>query len=518
MKKRWYLLLPIVAVTLSGCSFLKRLIFGEETTSEPIHYAYPDPVIEDDIEGRKIYSEFPYDIGDVLDTTGVKAFPSTGNQKLLVVPVELTGSAYRWTNDDRNDIRKCFFGATEEVGWESVSSYYKKSSYGKLNIGGQLSPTFFSSYTKPQLDLEEQPDQKIVKEFESSELYNDLRKEYDTNDDGYIDSVAFIYRERIEVDPSSKDMRWWAFVYSNSSSANVDKPTVNQYMWASYYFCQVADKISNPHGGAYNLDAHTYIHESGHLLGLDDYYSYEDNNYYDPSGGQEMHSQNIGDENIFSKLLLGWVDPYYVKTTGSVTTTLYSSSYDSNSEHPGRGKAIIINDNWNGNPLDEYLILEYYSPTVLNEKDSKEDYAVNARMFTTSGFRLYHVDARLVGYTKEANPAFAKRLNELDPNYFNFIGASNTPNQRYSRLKDINEINNYKLLHLMQAGGVNTFKRDGKKANNADLFMEGSSFEASYSFFYRGTKFNAGNEVGYRITFGKCDAENMCGTVTITKI
>ena len=507
MKKRWLLLLPIVAVTLSGCSFLKRLIFGDDSEETPIQYSFPDPVIEPDVPGRSIYKNFSYNLKDVLATTGQHTLASTGTQKVLIIPVQLRLTTTPWTQYKRDEIRKCFFGQTSEVGWESVASYYKKSSYGKLLLEGELGETFVSKYSYNELNAESHPDRKIVDEFEKSSTYTALRKKYDANGDGFIDSVAFIYSEPINV--KSDDMRWWAFVYTNDSAADVDKPTVNQYMWASYYFSQKANS-GNPHGGAYDLDAHTYIHEFGHLLGLDDYYSYYDNNAYDPSGGQEMHSQNIGDENIYSKLCIGWIEPYYIKTESSITTTLYTSSYY------GERNAIIINDTWNETPMDEYIILEYYSPTILNEKDSQQEYAKNARMFTSSGFRIYHVDSRLVAYTKTGTPAYEKRLDQLDPNYYNFIGASNTPSSPYSRLNNTWEIQNFKLLHFIQSGGVNTFKNNGDKAVTADLFMEGATFTASSAFFANGTKFNNNKEVGYRITIGSC--EPTYGTVTITKI
>ncbi|MBR0301847.1 MAG: hypothetical protein IJQ92_01735 [Bacilli bacterium] len=512
MKKRWLLLLPIVAVTLAGCSFLRGLIFGDNSDLEPIHYNYPDPVIEpDDVAGRFICKQFSYNLKDVYDTQGLKPLASTGKQKILVVPVQLRGAtlANQWTSFKREEIRKCFFGPSSAVGWESVSSFYNKSSYGKLEISGEVADTFVSKYSFLELDGEEHPDRKIVDEFEASTFYNDKRNEYDTNSDGYIDAVSFIYADPIKV--SSSDMRWWAFVYANDSIPQSGKPAVvNHYMWASYHFCKIAT-ASNPHGGKYDLDAHTYIHESGHLFGLDDYYSYADNNAYDPSGGQEMHSQNIGDENIYSKLALGWIEPYYVKTDTTVTTKLYASSYSS------QANAIIINDNWNETPMDEYIIIEYYSPTVLNQKDSESEYAKNARMFTTSGFRIYHVDSRLVAYNKTGSVSFVKRLDTIDPNYYNFIGASNTPAYPYSKLKDVNEIKNYKLLHMMQAGGVNTFK-NGAKGSDADLFKEGSSFVASSAFFTNGTKFNAGNEVGYRISIEECNEADMYGVVKISKL
>lgn len=515
MNKKWVLLLSITAVSLCGCSFIKKLIFGDDDSSEPIHYvtSLPEPQI-DHGDGYDKYKSFSYNLRDVCQTYGQKPLASTGNQKVLVIPVEFTGSAYKWNNYKRDSIRKCFFAdpSSSDIGWESVSSFYKKSSYGKLNISGELGPTFTSSYTYSQMDAKEHPDRYLVDEFEASSAYSQLRKDYDVDGDGYIDSIAFIYCDPIKV--SSTDMRWWAFVYTNDSSANVDNPTVNQYMWASYYFNEKAT-VSNPHGGQYNLDAHTYIHEFGHLMGLDDYYCYDDNNYYDPSGGQEMHSQNIGDENIYSKLCLGWVEPYYVKPESSVTLTLRTSSM--------YGDAIIINDNWNGTPMDEYLIIEYYSPTGLNEKDSQQEYAKNARMFQTTGFRIYHVDSRLVAYNKVGNKSeFVKRLDTIDPNYYNFVGASNSAS--YSYLKDVTEKENFKLLHFLQSGGKNTFKSHGDKAVDADLFKQGASFVASSGLFYNGTKFNAGNEVGYRITIGQCDPldgngkPKAEGTITITRL
>lgn len=526
MKKRWLLLLPLVSVTLSGCSFLRRLLFGEETTSTPINYVYPTPVVQDDEPGKRSiihYNNETY-LPSVLGTTGKVPLPSIGEQRILVVPVQFKSSILQWNASETEEIRKCFFGQTEEVGWESVSSYYKKSSYEKLNLIGGVAPIFTSAYTKEQIEVltddtknEPGPDEYIVNEFEASPLYSEYRKNYDTNGDGYIDSIAFIYREKIYA--TSSDMRWWAFVNTKTSPGNVANPVVNTYMWASYYFIKPYDKIDNPHGGSYDLDAHTYIHESGHLLGLDDYYCNTGDNFYDPSGGQEMHSHNIGDENIYSKLLMGWVDPYYVKIngSGSITTTLYASSYSPVSN------AIVINDDWGSvsgfehNPLNEYIIIEYYSPTVLNARDSLEYYAKDAKMFSISGFRIYHVDSRLVGYTKEATPKWAGRLDKIDPTYLNFIGASNTPSKPWSRLNTDYEIQNYKLLHMMQAGGVNTFK-NGFKATDADLFTEGMTFEATSAFFPNGANFNNGQRVGYRISIGHCDAEQMFGEITITKI
>lgn len=509
MKKKYLLFLPLAAVALAGCNFFKWFdITKSSSMISPTSYnlSLPQPQAEDG-DGYKTYKEFNYNLNNISDINGHHYLKSVGDSKLLVVPVELNGSLRTWDYSSRKDIEYCFFGQSSDTGWESVSSYYRKSSYGKLNLTGQVATTFKSNYTYAQLNANSDPDQLIANEFNDCELYKSLRQQYDTDSDGIIDSVVFIYKEAININSEKNDMRWWAFVYAINAEKNLENPAVHQYMWASYDFL-LPHSASNPYGGLYMRDAHTYIHETGHLFGLDDYYSYENSNHYDPSGGQEMHSQNIGDENIFSKLLLGWIQPMVINTTNTVNIQLRTSS--------AYGDAIIINDSWNESPLDEYLILEYYSPTILNEKDAENPYAAGAQMFTTSGFRIYHIDARLVACSKSTGK-FEKRVNNLKDEdlskYYYVIGASNTPGR--SHLKVTFEKENYKLLQMMQAGGVNTFKT-GSKANNSDLFTKGSSFVAGSQFFVNGNRFNNENNVGYRIDVTA--SEPTIGSVKITKI
>ena len=58
--------------------------------------------------------------------------------------------------------------------------------------------------------------------------------------------------------------------------------------------------------------AATVIHETGHVLGLPDYYSAstQTGGASWPSGimGSDMMMDNVGDHNGFSKWLLGWLD------------------------------------------------------------------------------------------------------------------------------------------------------------------------------------------------------------------
>ena len=81
-----------------------------------------------------------------------QVLPSTGDVNLLVIPVTIPGNEKMYTNKENNteisqenvisDLEKAFFGKTEDTGFESVSSFYEKSSYGKLKLSGTVTPFF----------------------------------------------------------------------------------------------------------------------------------------------------------------------------------------------------------------------------------------------------------------------------------------------------------------------------------------------------------------------------------------
>lgn len=485
-------LLSTVAMLLSGC------FIHEDTSSTPSI----EPPQSDTGDGYTKVDNFTYVNSEVTKTQGIYNLNTTGDAHILVIPVQISGEQ-EWTKTMLKNAELAFFGKAEETGWQSVKSFYELSSYGNITIKGEVAPVLKSKYTKSQLSNNivngsPMPDALIVEEFEKSSAYESLRSRYDKDSNGYIDSVVFMYSNAI-----NSDKGYWAWVYWGGSNPSFSNPTVNTYMWVSYNFIAGDQKNKNVPYAAYGdlVDGHTVIHESGHMLGLDDYYCYDDNGW-DPSGVIDMHSNNVGDDNIYSKMAMDWAKPYYVKTSSSVTLTLRTSAF--------YGDAILINDNWNGSPCDEYLAIEYYSPYGTNQKDAEAKYPGNGlRMYTVSGFRIYHIDARVVKLNERGG--MIDYVDNISNNGYYAIGASNS--KSYSFLKE--HKGDFKLCHLMEAGGKNTFK-SGKYATNETLFREGSSFEASSEFFYYGTKFNNGNEVGYKIEVGKCDTYE--GTITITKI
>ncbi len=137
------------------------------------------------------------------------------------------------------------------------------------------------------------------------------------------------------------------------------------------------------------VDAHTYIHEFGHMLGLSDYYdpsSDSESPISSPLGRMDMMDCSLGEHNAFSKMALGWTRPYVPSGETTIRLRPYS----------GNGDCILLPlTDYNGTPFDEYLLLEYYTPSYLNRADAKLRSDPAMSLMKESGLRAYHVDGRL---------------------------------------------------------------------------------------------------------------------------
>ncbi|MCR5483540.1 MAG: hypothetical protein K6E99_03970 [Bacilli bacterium] len=322
---------------------------------------------------------------DSLKTNGPltqNGCPSIGNPKVLVVPVNLDES--NKTDEVLNDIKLSFNGTSEETGWESVASYYTKSSYGKLNFEFEVTDWFtpahndsyYENYnTDKSSDGQSVLLQEVLEAFDPSYDFND----YDLDKDGYIDLVWIIYNRNFG---DSRDSFYWA----NQSTVDFDKTfdgvKAHSYGFASSYFMH-RDVVDYP-TDSFVVDAHIYIHETGHTMGLEDYYDYDDNVGY--ANGElyeaDMMDNNKGDHNSMSKLLLGWVDPIVVSGKGKADYTLESFTTT--------GDVILVANHEIKSIYDEYFLIEFYTNDGLNYNDTPIfPYDTDA-----NGIRILHVNAQ----------------------------------------------------------------------------------------------------------------------------
>ena len=442
-----------------------------------------------------------YNVKDAQDSMGYYSLNTTGRQKLLVVPVQLRG-ATQWTSNMLSRLETAFFGTPEETNyWESVSSYYSKSSYEKLTLEGEVIEPIQLNYSVSQLSsynrFSDIISDYIVPAFDQ-QVDNQIKQEYDQDKDSYIDATIFVYSNPYDGDS------YWAWVwYLQDQNASISNPSVGNYMWASYEFMNDS--------GTNRIDAHTYIHETGHLLGSDDFYSNED---YDPVGDLEMQSYNVGDMGAFSKFQFGWSTPYVIDGSRDVveltigTSSLYSD-------------AILINDNWSGSSLDEYLLIEYYTPTQNNQLDSENSYN-GSRMYTKSGLRIYHVDARMAKLRKTySGYSFVSYSDEINNDGYVYFPAASNLGADWTYFNDKSLFISYKLVSLMQSdvvrgvSGARHFKNNGT-ASNSTLFDINETFTANDTSFTNGTNFNDGSLIGYSVTL--ISKNDTYATVRIEKI
>ncbi len=438
---------------------------------------------------------------DVHNAVGSDAMPvgTCPNIELLVVPIEFPD--FPFEDQMLTDIDALFNGdgAKDTRYWESVSSYYNKASYGFLNIHVTVAEKYTVSDNAKDLNnasanYSARLAGTVLANYKT--VHNTNGQEFDADGDGYIDTLYMVYSapDYSKLKSLNNEL-FWAYRHSTGASKNVSSPTANSYMWASQDFMYT--------NGTSRVDAHTFIHETGHLMGANDYYNYNKASSRSPLGGIDMMDHNIGDHNVWTKMAYGWLDPIYVNGTAKVTLRTAQQYAD----------AILIKDGWNGTAFDEVIMLELSTPTVLNELDSKTPYDSRPLVYDQPGIKMYHVDNRLgkrVGSkvqwfegtptkstigsftTVTANSDFAER-NDTGPDFFYECG-------------------------LIQAGKKATMIKNGAAGTNADLFHTGDyfRFEDYKEFFIKENTFDDGSTFDYQIYFESVTATE--ATIVIQKV
>ncbi len=439
---------------------------------------------------------------------------STLNLNILVVPIAYSDSP---TFDHKVlqeeyiiKLQNAFFGTKRHNKYYSVSEYYYRSSYGHISLSGEVLPFYQLNKASTSFSQTMQEAQKIAATIsgwlkgENSPISSENLKNYDQNLDSYIDGIYLLY------DHPSKDSKnpfYWhvsdqitdyELGYDNFDNKGI--PHIRDYSWSSLD-CLGPDKI---------VDSKYFIHEIGHLFGLEDYYNTEGGNYQ-PTGFLDMMDYNIGDHSAFSKFLLNWTSPYVLTNEGSISIKTFQNS----------GDFILIpanleNYSKHNSPFDEYLLIEYFSPREMNDSIYCPAYVYtdafgNQHMFKTPenyGLKIYHVDARLAYYSMNNNSPFARIGLVTDP-----VFDSDSDKYDANKAKNIRSIsyaldNSTRLVeensatlpdgpevlyHLLEATGENTFL-NAVGAKEDTLLKIGQIFGETH---YPNFKFHDGSELAY---------------------
>lgn len=409
-----------------------------------------------------------------------------GEVNLLVLPIsfsDYTANELDGKNGEnaRIVLENAFFGKEDRTQWESVASYYDKVSYGQLKIKGEVMPWYElpSDYSVAAINdkLSKNNDKQVlvmnilraaVRNFKVN--FPEKVADYDLNNDNVIDAVYLVYSYPFtEVTNGNKinESFFWAYTSfdNNIHSHNVEiegpGPYANAFSWSSYHFLNLRQSI-----GKNKPDTHTFIHETGHFLGLPDYYNTLAPLGNNPLGGFDMMDLAVGDHSGLSKMLFEWTYPNVVTGEGEIKIRPFNKS----------GDLILLTNDWNGSALDEYILLEYYAPTGINRLDSFANSTFN--LPSDYGIKVYHVDARTVYVDVSISPHTVEYSEgkEKPENALEDLAHTNTDGGVRYKLKDENgNIITYPLYKLLERSGENTFE-NGNKAENATLFTKNVVF------------------------------------------
>lgn len=426
--------------------------------------------------------------------------PSTGAYNLLVIPVQFSDKPISDEQMDR--LGKAFNGTSADTGWESVNSYYKKSSYGKLDMTFDVQKPFvtdknykyYEDYSgKITVDGETITKTGDILLLELALAYYaqslDLTK-YDTDNDGIIDAVYLIYSAPVTYDSETNaDSIYWAYVTTYpTETQKYDGLEVGYYLFAGFDFMDEHTGNSNdtylgqdgytPYKGL-KIMAETYIHETGHLLGLDDYYDYEDaKGSGEGLGGADMMDYNVGDHNAYSKLILGWVDPTVITTTQTITIKAFESS----------GQFLMVLLDYDGTYFSEYLLIDLYANTGLNSLGASQQnsllyYDSTTKVGAEYGVRIYHVSSSI--------------KTPYNDDYGSFTDNNNS-------------VSDTALIKLVEADGEKKFASTEGYAESTDLWMAGDSLLSAFPNYAR----NDNKKVNFDIRIDSVSKTS--ATITIT--
>lgn len=445
--------------------------------------------------------------------------PKTGITNLLVVPINFNTnsediSLITWDDQNLDKVNKYFFGKREDTpkSWNSLKTYFETTSLNEIEIQGYVAEPY--TPTASRFTCENVISggiyrlQQLFVEAVKYTVENNPRidwTEFDLNRDGYIDNLHFISNAteattRIEND--SKTMTLWphkSTIVIAQSGISSEKPGAKVYEQTSL--------------GHFD-DAITIIHEQGHVFGIEDYYDYTYSGA-DYVGNLDMQSHNVFDWNAFSKFSVGWAKPYVVDGSAYSTTIRLKSSALTN-------ECIVVPANhstYNNSAFDEYFLIELFTNDANNEYHWGKFFSKDG----DAGIKIYHVDARLNSYYYGEGDIADVKAKPIDTY---LTGANNSYNCfDYGGGATKEEWGDFKLLALIQKGGVDTFGKPDNSSKNLkfdDLFLTGDKFIFhKYAHFLSKTgreitRMDNGENFPYEISFQSVEKDE--AIVTISKV
>jgi M6 family metalloprotease-like protein len=272
-------------------------------------------------------------IWNIYDRENTRAFPTTGNRKLICILIGFTDKAFTKTQSDFNNLFNQV-GYSIDGATGSVKDYYLQNSYNQFNLTVDVAGPYTASNNMAYYGANDangddvRPD---VLAREAAQLANPHVNyaDYDNDNDGAVDALYIIYAGYGEEAGGPANAIWahaWAF-----STITLDGKTLSRYS------CSAELRGSS---GTGLTRIGVICHEFGHVLGAPDYYdtngptggSFTGTGSWDLMAGGSWNNGGAtpAHHNGFTKVVYyNWAT--VTTLTAATTVTLNNAAQNSNS-------------------------------------------------------------------------------------------------------------------------------------------------------------------------------------------
>jgi len=206
-----------------------------------------------------------------------RAFPTTGNRKLICILIGFTDKAFTKTQAEFNTL---FNGTTG-----SVKHYYLENSYNQFNLTVDVAGPYTASRNMAYYGANDasgndiRPRELVLEAINLADPHVNFAN-YDNDNDGWVDGVYIIYAGYGEEAGGGADAIW-AHAWSLATAVTKDGVKLQKYSCSAELRGNSGTNITN---------IGVICHEFGHVLGAPDYYDtdYSTGGQYEGTGSWDM--------------------------------------------------------------------------------------------------------------------------------------------------------------------------------------------------------------------------------------
>ena len=422
----------------------------------------------------------------------------------------------------------------------SLSSYFKYNFYGKVSFDFTF-VYYYSGMSCAEaykyVNGEDEHGHFVGNQF-LRDIFQQIRtnpnkygidnfKSLDGDGDGLVDLSMFVLAEDSSKTNPSESGNYGIYGSALGTADKYDYPPDKTLPQIRYFIKTGYESVLTPpdtDGYRTASGIREIIHETAHAFGVSDYYDFHsyEGKIISAFGGFDMHEQNIGDMNPYSKFCAGILEPYVVSgIEDSITIKLGCSSE--------KNQAILIptSKGWNGTPFDEYILVDVMAPVGANGFDwDRATSPYEPLVKVDGGVRVIHVDARLMYENAFIDPYTAKAMfdnGDISSNTKAFYCTNGIDPQIPGQSRY------YHLAEIVPSDGSSCYRISTPpkvlyaivhRFNTGDLFGPGDVFsmETCRDAFASYPLMNNGGTLDYTVKVEHYDAETHEAIVTITRI